>query len=276
MYSITNNKNESINVLGIDHKLVRVKKGTLYEYEEEIDDDASWTVPRKNFYIYSRFEDIQLATTMMNTKTIMHIENSIIKIPDEKTKISVDNKITFDILYNDKGSIGKDTIYSLPYKKKTFFGRQQHYFTLGRYYKNIEKYKPPNWDNNTTKALMFRKEETRDGQPIIHNAYIYSYESNRVPYKSISYMLVTQNTSYGFTTETEENDIQNVPSELYKNDNRDIEDNITLEPNKTVGGKKHHKWSAKYKKSINCNRPKGFSQRQHCKYGRKKTRKNRR
>jgi thiol-disulfide isomerase/thioredoxin len=29
------------------------------------------------------------------------------------------------------------------------------------------------------------------------------------------------------------------------------------------------KWSAKYKRSINCNRPKGFSQRQHCKYGRK-------
>jgi len=33
---------------------------------------------------------------------------------------------------------------------------------------------------------------------------------------------------------------------------------------KTKGGK----WSIKYKKSINCSRPKGFSQRQHCKYGR--------
>lgn len=31
------------------------------------------------------------------------------------------------------------------------------------------------------------------------------------------------------------------------------------------------KWSIKYKKSINCRRPKGFSQRQYCKYG--KTRK---
>ena len=30
-----------------------------------------------------------------------------------------------------------------------------------------------------------------------------------------------------------------------------------------VGGK----WSRKYKKSINCNKPKGFSQKQHCKYG---------
>jgi hypothetical protein len=42
------------------------------------------------------------------------------------------------------------------------------------------------------------------------------------------------------------------------------------------GGKtrrrKHHggKWSAKYKRSINCNRPKGFSQKQYCKYGRNK------
>lgn len=30
-------------------------------------------------------------------------------------------------------------------------------------------------------------------------------------------------------------------------------------------------WSKKYKKSINCRKPKGFSQRQYCKYGRKKT-----
>jgi hypothetical protein len=29
------------------------------------------------------------------------------------------------------------------------------------------------------------------------------------------------------------------------------------------------KWSTKYKKSINCRRPKGFSQKQYCKYGRK-------
>jgi hypothetical protein len=29
------------------------------------------------------------------------------------------------------------------------------------------------------------------------------------------------------------------------------------------------KWSLKYKKSINCKSPKGFSQRQYCKYGRK-------
>jgi thiol-disulfide isomerase/thioredoxin len=30
------------------------------------------------------------------------------------------------------------------------------------------------------------------------------------------------------------------------------------------------KWSRKYKKSINCKKPKGFSQKQYCKYGRKK------
>lgn len=42
-------------------------------------------------------------------------------------------------------------------------------------------------------------------------------------------------------------------------------------PKRRAGG---GKWSLKYKRSINCRRPKGFSQRQHCKYGRKKTRKN--
>lgn len=49
--------------------------------------------------------------------------------------------------------------------------------------------------------------------------------------------------------------------------------------NKTYRKKKHGrktrkqsggKWSAKYKRSINCNSPKGFSQKQYCKYGRKK------
>ncbi len=33
---------------------------------------------------------------------------------------------------------------------------------------------------------------------------------------------------------------------------------------------KTHKWSDKYKKSINCKRPRGFSQKQHCTYGRNK------
>jgi len=35
---------------------------------------------------------------------------------------------------------------------------------------------------------------------------------------------------------------------------------------KRYGGK----WSLKYRRSINCRKPKGFSQKQHCKYGRKK------
>jgi len=34
--------------------------------------------------------------------------------------------------------------------------------------------------------------------------------------------------------------------------------------------KKGGKWSRKYKLSINCKRPKGFSQKQYCKYGRNK------
>jgi hypothetical protein len=42
---------------------------------------------------------------------------------------------------------------------------------------------------------------------------------------------------------------------------------------KTRGGeaKKRggNKWTLKYKRSINCRRPRGFSQKQYCKYGRK-------
>jgi hypothetical protein len=60
------------------------------------------------------------------------------------------------------------------------------------------------------------------------------------------------------------------------------EKNITKSENQ-LGGRKYSKyfnkktqkmrggkWSLKYKKSINCKKPKGFSQKQYCKYGRKK------
>jgi hypothetical protein len=65
-----------------------------------------------------------------------------------------------------------------------------------------------------------------------------------------------------------------------KNISKSEKDNYT--PKKThkkrhnkllIGGtrrKRGGKWSLKYKRSINCKRPKGFSQKQHCKYGRKK------
>jgi thiol-disulfide isomerase/thioredoxin len=46
--------------------------------------------------------------------------------------------------------------------------------------------------------------------------------------------------------------------------------NAKTSKGKTSKEKKGGKWSLKYKKSINCRKPKGFSQRQHCKYGRKK------
>jgi len=44
-----------------------------------------------------------------------------------------------------------------------------------------------------------------------------------------------------------------------------IHHNKTRNKHNKTGGK----WSLKYKKSINCKSPKGFSQKQHCKYGRK-------
>jgi thiol-disulfide isomerase/thioredoxin len=52
---------------------------------------------------------------------------------------------------------------------------------------------------------------------------------------------------------------------------RQTKRNITYKKRKTNKQKQNGgKWSLKYKRSINCNRPKGFSQKQHCKYGRKK------
>ena len=43
---------------------------------------------------------------------------------------------------------------------------------------------------------------------------------------------------------------------------------------KSVKGRRTKKWSLKYKHSINCGSPKGFSQRQYCNYGRNKSKRN--
>lgn len=51
-----------------------------------------------------------------------------------------------------------------------------------------------------------------------------------------------------------------------KNSTHRKKSKLTRKTRKLMGGK----WSAKYKRSINCSKPKGFSQRQYCKYGRKK------
>lgn len=37
----------------------------------------------------------------------------------------------------------------------------------------------------------------------------------------------------------------------------------------TKNNTRRKKWSLKYKRSIDCKKPKGFSQRQHCKYGKR-------
>ncbi len=44
---------------------------------------------------------------------------------------------------------------------------------------------------------------------------------------------------------------------------------MAIGTNKVGTNKVGGKWSIKYKKSINCAHPKGFSQKQHCKYGRR-------
>lgn len=56
-----------------------------------------------------------------------------------------------------------------------------------------------------------------------------------------------------------------------KNSKRDKKSMTYVKKSKSK--KKSRKWSKKYKKSINCKKPKGFSQKQHCKYDRKKSRK---
>jgi len=55
----------------------------------------------------------------------------------------------------------------------------------------------------------------------------------------------------------------------HKKNNRKTRHNKKMHNNKYKNSHRGGKWSRKYKLSINCNKPKGFSQKQYCKYGRK-------
>ena len=49
-----------------------------------------------------------------------------------------------------------------------------------------------------------------------------------------------------------------------------LKTNSKMTGGKTKKVRKARKWSSKYKRTINCRRPRGFSQKQYCKYGRRK------
>ena len=60
---------------------------------------------------------------------------------------------------------------------------------------------------------------------------------------------------------------KNYENNFQKKYNKTFKKNQENKTKKYYGGRK---WSLKYKRSINCRRPRGFSQKQYCKYGRKK------
>jgi hypothetical protein len=99
----------------------------------------------------------------------------------------------------------------------------------------------------------------------------------------VSKVPIAQNNESKFFTNksTNSDDSNKTASTIVKNDTNKTNNPATQQMFSidTFGGKKHSKtrknrrggkWSLKYKKSINCKRPKGFSQKQYCKYGRNK------
>ena len=90
----------------------------------------------------------------------------------------------------------------------------------------------------------------------------------------------------GITEKVSFDDIQNHTQKTLKENEKEEEEALKEiqedTPTEKKGGSrkikkqkqhKRKKWSNKYKRSIDCKHPKGFSQKQYCKYGRKKTRK---
>lgn len=117
-----------------------------------------------------------------------------------------------------------------------------------------------------------------------HGKTIEEYHNSSIPKKdrSVSSFIVwidSKINNYESTTPTSSatHVYQRLSSSKKHHKNHDVpHKNITrkiVPHKKTRHNRKIHKggkWSTKYKLSINCKKPKGFSQRQYCKYSRKK------
>jgi thiol-disulfide isomerase/thioredoxin len=113
-----------------------------------------------------------------------------------------------------------------------------------------------------------------DGFPTMK--YIGNYGKIIEPYEKSS--VKKQDRSVSSFINWIESKINKMVSTTPTSSTKDVYNRITKKQHvtshkKTRYKKKIHKggkWTRKYKLSINCNRPKGFSQRQYCKYGRNK------
>jgi len=110
--------------------------------------------------------------------------------------------------------------------------------------------------------------------------YSDDYANNPSWYHKFADLFSTCNTKLFTTNQTsyDENCCQNKKSQskLRRTRCNIIKRNTIIDDQSSTlqggGGKnkktRKRKWSIKYKRSINCKRPKGFSQKQYCKYGR--------
>jgi hypothetical protein len=185
--------------------------------------------------------------------------------------------ITFDKL--KEGLLNNSINKNNKYKLKTPTGFEK---TLGTPIKIVDDYRFE-VGSDRRESLLTKKKATFNiyGKYILKNVYddksiilFKNSEDDGTHYYYVSIVAGQSPPSFGYDDFIVNFDLLgNISEKKYQTSKQDL-DNASFEEI-VSGGKKSRKWSAKYKKSINCKRPKGFSQRQHCKYGRKKTRKNR-
>jgi hypothetical protein len=115
---------------------------------------------------------------------------------------------------------------------------------------------------------------TVDGFPTMkyisaNGSIVETYESSAVKKKDrsvSSFINWIESKINSIVSTTPTSSVHNVYKRLSKTRKHNPKGKKTRYRKKQKGGK----WSRKYKLSINCNKPKGFSQKQYCKYGRNK------
>jgi hypothetical protein len=105
-----------------------------------------------------------------------------------------------------------------------------------------------------------------------HGKTVENYDNGRSLDKLISWIESKINTV--ISTELTTSSPQNVYNRIMKTEKHHTNHNYRKTRHNKNRHKKVHrggkgKWTRKYKASINCSKPKGFSQKQYCKYGRK-------
>jgi hypothetical protein len=188
---------------------------------------------------------------LTTTSTLEHLKNALIERYREWANSGICQRVAGGIT-NALYGTGENRFSCVPFIKSIYEGI-------------------PTSCSVTSWGNIYENPAIEDGMPLSVMYELYQFSASEAAYN--------ENNDISVLERTQIHDVI-MPAELayplswivielgYRNKNRGGKRRTQKIKSKYIMETKKRKWSMKYKKSINCKSPKGFSQKQYCKYGR--------